>query len=106
MKGTIEIVIHKNEDGAFWTKVNATHCKRKDITFAGLLGAMSLVINDVKKDIPDSDKAQLAKVFGELMEQMMLNMLRGKTLTQRSFEGRDAEFISELMKRQGEVQEE
>lgn len=54
MKGTIEIIIRKNEDGTFWTEVNATHCKRKDITFAG----------------------------------------------------REAAFISELMKRQGEVQDE
>ena len=106
MKGTIEIIIRKNEDGTFWTEVNATHCKRKDITFSGLLGAMSLVVNDVKKDIPDSDKAECAKAFGEMMGQMLLGMLQGKTITQRKFEGREAAFISELMKRQGEAQNE
>lgn len=78
MKGTIEIIIRKNEDGTFWT--------------------------EVKKDIPDSDKAECAKAFGEMMGQMLLGMLQGKTITQRKFEGREAAFISELMKRQGEVQ--
>ena len=106
MKGTIEIIIRKNEDGTFWTEVNAKHCKRKDITFAGLLGAMSLVVNDVKKVIPDSDKAECAKEFGEMMGQMLLGMLQGKTITQRKFEGREAAFIRELMRRQGEVQNE
>lgn len=106
MKGTIEIIIRKNEDGTFWTEVNATHCKREDITFAGLLGAMSLVADDVKKDIPDSDKAERAKAFGEMMGQMLLGMMQGKTITQRKFEGREAAFISELMKRQGEAQNE
>lgn len=106
MKGTIEIIIRKNEDETYWTEVHAKHCKREDITFAGLLGAMSLVVNDVKKDIPDSDKAELAKEFSEMMGQMLLGMLQGKTITQRKFEGREAAFIRELMRRQGEVQNE
>lgn len=106
MKGTIEIIIRKNEDGTFWTEVNATHCKRKDITFAGLLGAMSLVVNDVKKDIPDSDKAECAKEFGETMGKMLLDMLRKKNVTQRRYENKEAAFLSELMKRQGEAQNE
>lgn len=106
MKGTIKITITRKDNGVFWTEVEAEHCKKKDITFAGLLGAMSLVVNDVKKDIPDSDKAECAKAFGEMMGQMLLGMLQGKTITQRKFEGREAAFISELMKRQGEAQNE
>lgn len=104
MKGTIKITITRKDNGVFWTEVEGDHCKKKDITFTALMGAMSLVVNDVKKDIPDSDKAECAKVFGETMRKMLLGMLQGKAITQRKFEGREAAFISELMKRQGEVQ--
>ena len=106
MKGTIEIIIRKNEDGTFWTEVNATHCKRKDITFAGLLGAMSLVVNDVKKDIPDSDKAECAKEFGEMMGATLLDYLQKAKVKKTDFTARDAAFLNALMKRQGEAQNE
>lgn len=106
MKGTIKITITRKDNGVFWTEVEAEHCKKKDITFTALLGAMSLVVDDVKKDIPDSDKAECAKEFGETMGQMLLDMLRKKTVTQRRYENKEAAFLSELMKRQGEAQNE
>lgn len=104
MKGTIKITITRKDNGAFWTEAEAEHCKKKDITFTALLGAMSLVLDDLDGNIPEKDKEACAKEFGEMMGQMLLGMMQGKTVTQRKFEGREAAFISELMKRQGEVQ--
>lgn len=106
MKGTIKITITRKDNGAFWTEVEAEHCKKKDIAFTALLGAMSLLLDDLDGNIPEKDKEARAKAFGEMMGQMLLGMLQGKTITQRKFEGREAAFISELMKRQGEVQNE
>lgn len=105
MKGTIEIIIRKNEGGTFYTEVTARGCKRKDVTFAGLLGAMSLVVNDMDKDMSEADKKETAKAFGGLIEGMMLGMLKKETVKQKAYEGKEAEFLSALMKRQGEVQD-
>jgi len=105
MKGTIEIIIRKNEGGTFYTEVTARGCKRKDVTFAGLLGAMSLVVNDMDKDMPEADKKEAAKAFGGLMASMMFCMLKKETVKQQVYEGKEAEFLSALMKRQGEVQD-
>lgn len=56
MKSTIEIIIRKNEGGTFYTEVTARGCKRKDVTFAGLMGAMALVVNDMDKDMSEAAK--------------------------------------------------
>lgn len=105
MKGTIEIIIRKNESGALCTEVTARGCKREDITFAGLLGAMNLVVNDMDKDMSEADKKEAAKVFGGMMARMMFLVLKKETVKQKVFEGKEAEVLSALMKRQGEVQD-
>ena len=101
MKSTIEIIIRKNEGGTFYTEVTARGCKRKDVTFAGLMGAMALVVNDMS----EAAKKEAAKAFGGLMASMMFRMLKKETVKQKVYEGKEAEFLSALMKRQGEVQD-
>ena len=98
MKSTIEIIIRKNEGGTFYTEVTARGCKRKDVTFAGLMGAMALVVNDMDKDMSEAAKKEAAKAFGGLM-------VKKETVKQKVYEGKEAEFLSALMKRQGEVQD-
>ena len=61
MKSTIEIIIRKNEGGTFYTEVTARGCKRKDVTFAGLMGAMALVVNDMDKDMSEAAKKEGTK---------------------------------------------
>lgn len=105
MKSTIEIIIRKNEGGTFYTEVTARGCKRKDVTFARLMGAMALVVNDMDKDMSEAAKKEAAKAFGGLMASMMFRMLKKETVKQKVYEGKEAEFLSALMKRQGEVQD-
>lgn len=106
MKGTIKITITRKDNGVFWTEVEAEHCKKKDITFTALLGAMSLLVDDMDGNIPEKEKEECAKEFGETMGKMLLDMLRKKNVTQRRYENKEAAFLSELMKRQGEAQNE
>ena len=61
MKSAIEIIIRKNESGALCTEVTARGCKSEDITFAGLLGVMNLVVNDMDKDMSEAAKKEAAK---------------------------------------------
>lgn len=106
MKGTIKITITRKDNGVFWTEVEAEHCKKKEITFTALLGAMSLLLDNLDGNIPEKDKEARAKAFGETMGEILLDMLREKNVTQRRYENKEAAFLSELMKRQGEAQNE
>lgn len=106
MKGTIEITITRKDNGVFWTEVEAEHCKKEDITSTALMGAISLLLDDLDGNIPEKDKEARAKAFGSSMGQVLLEMLRKKKVTQRRYENKEAAFLSELMKRQGEVQNE
>ena len=55
--------------------------------------------------ISAAERRQRCKEFGQMMENMLLAMMNGGARVAQRFEGRDAEFIKELMKRQGEVQD-
>lgn len=104
MKSTIEIIIRKNEGGTFYTEVTARGCKRKDVTFAGLMGAMALVVNDMDKDMSEAAKKRLRKPLGPDGEHDVSHAEK-ETVKQKVYEGKEAEFLSALMKRQGEVQD-
>lgn len=106
MKGTIKITITRKDHGVFCTEVEAEHCKKEDITFTALLGTMNLLVDDMDGNIPEKEKEECAKALGETMGKMLLYMLRKKNVTQRRYENKEAAFLSELMKRQGEVQNE
>lgn len=105
MKSAIEIIIRKNESGALCTEVTARGCKSEDITFAGLLGVMNLVVNDMDKDMSEAAKKEAAKDFGGIMARMMFLMLKKETVKQKVYKGKEAEFLRAVMKRQGEVQD-
>ena len=104
MKGTIEIVIRKNEGGKLRTEVKAHGCETEDILTAAQMGFISLVMNAVD-GVPEHLHKQMAKEFGEMMESQLLEMLQNAKVRRTDFAGKEEAFLRELLKRQGEVQE-
>ena len=54
----------------------------------------------------DKEKIECAADFGKLMELELLDVMEGRSckVHTQTFKGKDAAFMAELMKRQGEVQ--
>lgn len=106
MESNIEIVI--KSDG----KKVMMQCHGKNTSKEKALDAMqkaylvALVVSLLKKELTDKEKIECAADFGEMMAEELLDVMEGtscKVHTQ-TFKGKDAAFMAELMKRQGEVQ--
>lgn len=104
MEGNIEITIKTVPGGRVLTNVNGKKCSEKDVLEV-LTASFCATVADCMKKVPQRMRRQRCKEFGQMMENMLLAMMNGGARVAQRFEGRDAEFIEELMKRQGEVQD-
>lgn len=104
MKGTIEITVRTVPGGKVMTNVKGKECSEKDVLEVLTAGFCGMVASGLR-DVPQRLRGQCCKEFGKMMENMLLAMMNGGARVAQRFEGRDAEFIKELMKRQGEVQD-
>ena len=105
MENNIEIVIRS--DG----KKVLMQCHGKDTSKEKALDAMqkaylALVVSLLKKELPYDEKIECAAAFGMMMAEELLDVMEGRSCEVHTTEalGKDAAFLHELMKRQGEVQ--
>ena len=105
MERNIEIVI--KSDG----KKVLMQCHGKDTSKEKALNAvqkayLAFVVNLLKKGLTEKERAECAADFGKMMELELLDVMEGRSCEVHTTEvlGKDAAFLHELMKRQGEVQ--
>ena len=105
MENNIEIVIRS--DG----KKVLMQCHGKNISKEKALDAMqkaylAFVMNLPKKGLTEKERAECAADFGKMIELELLDVMEGRSCKVHTTEalGKDAAFLHELMKRQGEVQ--
>lgn len=106
MESNIEIVI--KSDG----KKVLMQCHGKDTSKEKALNAvqkayLAFVVNLLKKGLTEKERAECAADFGKRMELELLDVMEGRSCKVHTTEarGKDAAFLHELMKRQGEVQD-
>lgn len=105
MENNIEIVI--KSDG----KKVLMQCHGKDTSKEKALDAMqkaylAFVMNLLKKGLTEKERTECAAAFGKMMELELLDVMEGRSckVHTQTFKGKEAAFMAEMMKRQGEVQ--
>ena len=106
MENNIEIVI--KSDG----KKVVMQCHGKGTSKEKAMDAMqkaylALVVSLLKKELTHDEKIEGAAVFGMMMAEELLDAMEGRSCEVHTTEarGKDAAFLHELMKQQGEVQD-
>lgn len=104
MENNIEIVI--KSDG----KRVVMQCHGKNTSQEKAMDAMqkvylAFVVRLLKKGLTDKEKIECAADFGKMMAEELLDVMEGRSCKVHTTEvrGKDAAFLHELMKRQGEV---
>lgn len=105
MKGTIEITVRTVPGGKVLTNVKGKECSEEDVMLVMQAGFCGMAANCMRK-VPQRMRGQCCAEFGKMMENALLAMMNGGARAAQRFEGRDAEFINELMTRQGEERDE
>ena len=93
----------KNDGHGTVMYAKGENCKRLDIVEAAEDAFISLLMGILRKNLTSKEQEETAKKVGLEVEERLLNALRGNSKSQ-SFFGKDAAFMAELMKRQGEGQ--
>lgn len=65
---------------------------------------LSTVAQLMRKDLSKAEQEEAAKEFGEMMQDRLLAMVRGKSKRYMVSSEKEMSFMTELMRRQGEVQ--
>ena len=106
MENNIEIVIRS--DG----KKVLMQCHGKNTSQEKAMDAMqkvylAFVVRLLKKGLTDKEKIECAANFGEMMAEELLDVMEGRSckVHTQTFKGKEAAFMAEMMKRQGEVQD-
>lgn len=94
----------KNDGHGTIMHTKGKNCKRLDIVEAAEDTFISLLMGMLRKNLTSKEQEETAKKVGMEVEERFLNALRGDRKIQ-SFFDKDAAFMAELMKRQGEVQD-
>lgn len=105
MKGTIEITVRTVPGGKVLTNVKGKECSEKDVLEVMTAGFCAMAANCMRK-VPQRMRRQRCKEFGQMMENALLAMMNGGAKAAQRFEGKEAAFMTELLTRQGEVQDE
>lgn len=105
MKGTIEITVRTVPGGKVMTNVEGKKCSEKDVLEVMTAGFCAMAANCMRK-VPQRMRGQCCAEFGKMMEGTLLDLLNGEAKAMQRFEGKEADFMTELLTRQGEVQDE
>lgn len=105
MKGTIEITVRTVPGGKVLTNVEGKKCSEKDVLAVMTAGFCAMAANCMRK-VPQRMRGQCCAEFGKMMEGTLLDLLNGEAKAMQRFEGKEAAFMTELLTRQGEVQDE
>lgn len=104
MKGTIEITVRTVPGGKVLTNVKGKECSEKDVLEVMTAGFCAMAANCMRK-VPQRMRGQCCAEFGKMMEDTLLAMMNGGAKAAQRFEGKEAAFMTELLTRQGEVQD-
>ena len=68
---------------------------------------LAYVVNLLRKGLTKKERAECAAAFGKMMELELLDVMEGRSceVHTQTFKGKEAAFMAEMMKRQGEVQD-
>lgn len=103
MKSKIEINISVIDDGPVVMRWGQNTSKGKALD--ALEDAyLSTVAQLMRKDLSKAEQEEAAKEFGEMMQDRLLAMVRGKGKRYMVSSEKEMSFMTELMRRQGEVQ--
>ena len=105
MKGTIEITGRTVPGGKVLTNVKGKECSEEDVLKVMTMGFCGMAASSLR-DVPQRLRGQCCKEFGKMMEGTLLDLLNGEAKAMQRFEGKEAAFMTELLTRQGEVQDE
>lgn len=105
MKGTIEITVRTVPGGKVLTNVKGKECSEEDVMLVMQAGFCGMAASSLR-DVPQRLRGQCCKEFGKMMENTLLALLNGEAKAAQRFEGKEAAFMTELLTRQGEVQDE
>lgn len=105
MESNIEIVI-KSDGKKVMMQCHGKNTSKEKTLNAVQKAYLDLVMNLLKEDMTEKERAECAADFGKLMELELLDVMEGRSceVHTQTFKGKEAAFMAELMKRQGEVQ--
>ena len=104
MKGTIEITVRTVPGGKVLINVKGKECSEEDVMLEMQAGFCGMAANCMRK-VPQRMRGQCCAEFGKMMENALLALLNGGAKAAQRFEGKEADFMTELLTRQGEVQD-
>ena len=104
MKSTIEITVRTVPGGKVLINVKGKECSEEDVMLVMQAGFCGMAANCMRK-VPQRMRGQCCAEFGKMMENALLAMMNGGAKVAQRFEGKEAAFMTELMTRQGEVQD-
>lgn len=102
MKSKIEINISVIDDGPVVTRCQGQNTSKGKALDALEDAYLSTVVQLMRKGLSKAEEA--AKEFGEMMQDRLLAMVRGKGKRYMVSSEKEMSFMTELMRRQGEVQ--
>lgn len=102
MKSKIEINISVIDDGPVVMRCQGQNTSKGKALDALEDAYLSTVAQLMRKDLSKAEQEEAAKEFGETMQDRLLAMVRGKRYMVSS--EKEMSFMTELMRRQGEVQ--
>lgn len=105
MENNIEIVI-KSDGKKVLMQCHGKNTSQEKAMDAMQKGYLAFVVRLLKKGMTDKEKIECAAYFGKMMAEELLDVMEGRNCKVHTTEvrGKDAAFLHELMKRQGEVQ--
>lgn len=104
MKSKIEINISVIDDGPVVMRCQGQNASKGKALDALEDAYLSTVAQLMRKDLSKAEQEEAAKEFGEMMQDRLLAMVRGKSKRYMVSSEKEMSFMTELMRRQGEVQ--
>lgn len=103
MKSKIEINISVIDDGPVVMRCQGQNTSKGKALDALEDAYLSTVAQLMRKDLSKAEQEEAAKEFGETMQDRLLAMVRGKGKRYMVSSEKEMSFMTELMRRQGEV---
>ena len=104
MKSKIEINISVIDDGPVVMRCQGQNTSKGKALDALEDAYLSTVAQLMRKDLSKAEQEEAAKEFGEMMQDRLMAMVRGKGKRYMVSSEKEMSFMTELMRRQGEVQ--
>lgn len=106
MESNIEIVI-KSDGKKVMMQCHGKDTSKEKALYVMQKAYLALVVSLLKEELTKKERAECAADFGMMMAEDLLDVMEGRSceVHTQTFKGKDAAFLHELMKRQGEVQD-